>query len=101
MTLDAAFAGAAAALMESFGSAAVYTPPDGAPVPTLASQPQRLTRVRADGMATEVVRLVRMPAADVPAPQRGASLTIGADNYVVDALDDDDGSVVTVTVRPA
>lgn len=101
MTVDAAFAGAAAALMPEFCAAATYTPPNGAPVATLASQPQRLVRVRQDGMATEVVHLVRMPAADVPAPMRGGTVQIGAVLYMIDNLDHDDGSVVTVTVRPA
>lgn len=87
-------------LIRAAGKPAVYTPPDGAPVPTVAEL-QRITRPRQDGMAIETVRLAYLPAVDVPAPQRGASLTIGAASYVVDALDDDDGSVVTVTVRPA
>lgn len=101
MTVDAAFAGAAAALMREFGAAATYTPPAGPPLATLASSPQRVVRVRQDGLATEVVHLMRLPAVDVPAPQRGATVQIGTAAYVIDSLDDDDGSVVTVTVRPA
>lgn len=101
MTVDAAFAGAAAALMPEFCAAATYTPPNGAPVATLASQPQRVVRVRQDGLATEVVHLVRMPAADVPTPQRGGTVQIGSAVWLIDSLDADDGSVVAVTVRPA
>ena len=101
MTLDAAFAAASATLAAQFGQPAVYTPPAGMPVATLASRPQRTVRVRADGMATEVVRVVRIPAADVPEPQRGARLVIGDLPYVIDGVDADDGDVVAVTVRPA
>ena len=101
MTVDAAFAGAAGALMQAFGAPATYTPPSGPPLATLASPPQRVVRVRADGLATEVVHLVRLPAVDVPAPLRGATVQIGAASYAIDSLEGDDGSVVTVTVRPA
>lgn len=101
MSVDAAFAGAAGALMLEFGAPATYTPPDGEPLATRASPPQRVTRVRADGMTTEVVLLVRLPAVDVPQPQRGGTVLIGATGYLIDSLEADDGSVVTVVVRPA
>lgn len=100
MTLDAAFADAATDLMAEFGATATYTPPSGVPVATLASAPQRQVRVRADGIGVEVVHVLRLPAADVPAPVRGGRVQIGAAAYLIDALDADDGSVVAVLVRP-
>ncbi len=99
MTVEAAFAGAASALMQEFSADATYTPPHGLPVATRAAGPQRIRRVRADGLAVEVVSLVRLPATDVPQPQRGGTVAIGADVWLIEGLDSDDGSVVTVTVR--
>lgn len=99
MTLDAAFADAAADLMDQFGAAATYTPPSGVPVATLAAGPERQVRLRADGIGVEVVQLLRLPAADVPAPERGGSVQIGAATWLIDAVDADAGSVVAVRVR--
>ena len=87
------------ALLATAGEPATYTPPNGLPVPTRASGPQRIRRVRADGLAVEVVSLVRLPATDVPQPQRGGTVAIGADVWLIEGLDSDDGAVVAVTVR--
>lgn len=100
MSLDAAFATAAADLMDQFGAAATYTPPSGVPVATRAAGPERQVRLRAEGIGVEVVHLLRLPAPDVPAPERGGSVQIDAATYLIDALDADDGAVVTVRVRP-
>ena len=46
-----------------------------------------------------MVSLVRLPATDVPQPQRGGTVAIGADVWLIEGLDSDDGAVVAVTVR--
>lgn len=85
-------------LVRAAGVAATYTPPGGVAVATLASI-VRLTRPSADGMTIERVTLAYLPAADVPEPRVGALLNLGVTAYRVEALDDDDGAVVSVVVR--
>ncbi len=99
MSLDAAFADADAALMADFGEAAVYTPPDGAPVATRAFV-ERGVRPRADGHAIENVHVAWLPTLDVPAPLRGGVIAVGATGWVIEAVEFDDGSAVAVRVRP-
>lgn len=98
MSVDAAFVQADADLLAQVGRAATYTPPGGVSVVTLASV-QRLTRPSADGMTMERLTLAYLPVADVPEPRVGAVLSVGATAYRVEALDDDDGAVVSVRVK--
>jgi hypothetical protein len=98
MTVDAAFAQAAGSLILEFAPPAIYTPPGGVSVPTIAAI-EHVTRQRIDSMNIERVVLARMPAVDVPAPVRGATIIIGADTWTVEALEGDDKTVVTVIVK--
>lgn len=98
MSLDAAFGEAAGTLILAYGSTATYTPPGGPSVATVAVI-EHATRQRADMMTIERVTLARLPAEDVPAPVRGAVIVVGADTWVVEALDADDKTVVTVIVK--
>lgn len=98
MSLDAAFGEAAGTLIDAYGSPATYTPTGGPAVATVAAI-EHATRQRADMMTIERVTLARLPAADVPAPVRGAVIVVGADTWIVEALDADDKSVVTVIVK--
>jgi hypothetical protein len=82
------------------GQPAVYTPPNGAPVTTVCYLQQGMAP-QGDGSRLEHVRIAHLPKAHVPEPLRGGLIAIGAASWLVDALEDDDGSVVTVTVRPA
>lgn len=105
LTAPPEFAAAITEMMAdpAFAQPATYTPPAGLPVATRADV-QRTTRVAADGLSIERVLLAYLPAADVPAPQVGASLVVdqsGVDiPYRVEGVAEDDGAVVTVVVRP-
>lgn len=87
-----------AALLRTAGRPATYTPPAGLPVATRADVQVRAVPTPA-GNAVDRVLDAYLPAADVPAPQAGATLAVGATTYRVDGLIDDDGAVVTVAVR--
>lgn len=100
MTVDAAFAEAAGDLILEFAPAATYTPPVGAAVVTVCAV-EHVARPRLDAMSIERVTLARMPAAAVPDPKRGGTIVIGADTWIVEALDADDKTVVTVVVKRA
>lgn len=81
------------------GQAAVYTPPNGAPVSTVCYLQQGMVPP-ADSPRLERVRIAHLPKAHVPEPLRGGIIAIGAARWLVDSMEDDDGSIVAMRVRP-
>ena len=82
------------------GRPATYTPPNGAPVSTVCYLQQGVAPQQ-DGSRLERARIAYLPKAHVPDPQRGGVVAIGTASWLIDALDDDDGAIVSLRVRPA
>jgi len=80
------------------GVPATYTPPAGLPLACTVVL-RRDLQPSPGGLTADPVTVADFLAADIPAPQAGATLAIGAATYRVDGLIDDDGAVVTVAVR--
>lgn len=81
------------------GQPATYTPPNGAPIATVCYLQQGMV-APGDSSRLERVRIAHLPAAHVPEPLRGGLIAIGTARWVVDALEDDDGAIVAMRVRP-
>lgn len=86
-------------LVTTAGQPAVYTPPNGTPVPTVCYLQQGMV-APGDGARLERARIAHLPKAHVPEPLRGGVIAISTARWLVEALDDDDGAIVAVRVRP-
>lgn len=92
------------AFRRALGDAAVYTPaytPPDEPVPveTWAILGRGSVAVGQYGERMESRTTAKLPKADVPDPQPGDTLTIGATEYRIDQIVNDDGLFVEVIVR--
>lgn len=82
-----------------FGDAAVYKPGFGAAKATWAIVNRSAENVGQFGERLENRVTAQLPAADVPDPQPGDSLTVGTTVYRIDQKLFDDGLFVEVAIR--
>ena len=87
-------------LVTTAGRPATYTPPSGPPLATVCYLQQGMGAA-GDGSRLEHMRIAHLPKQHVPDPLRGGVIAIGSAQWLVEALEDDDGSIVAVRVRPA
>jgi len=78
---------------DDFAVDATYTAPSGTPVVTKA-----ILNHDMEQLASERVTDIELIVADVGTPKRNATIDIGADQYLVERIIDNDGFIVTVAV---
>ena len=81
------------------GDAVTYTPAGGTPVATWAIIAIGSAMVGQYGERMEVRTTAQLPKADVPTPQPGDSLTIGATTYRIDQVTTTNNLFVEVVIR--
>jgi hypothetical protein len=81
------------------GDAAVYEPGFGAAKATWAILNRSVDNVGQFGERLENRLTAQLPKADVPEPQPGDALTVGATTYRIDQTVNDDGLFVEVAIR--
>jgi hypothetical protein len=81
------------------GDEVTYTPAGGTPVATWAIIAVGSALVGQYGERMEVRTTAQLPKADVPEPQPGDALTVGATAYSIGQTVSDDGLFVVVAIR--
>lgn len=87
------------AFRRTLGDAATYTPAGGAPVATWAMLDRGSDMAGQYGERLENRLTAQLPKTDVPEPQPGDALTVGATAYSIGQTVSDDGLFVTVAIR--
>lgn len=87
------------ALLEVFGEPITYAPEGASSIITTGVLDRGVERVIEGAYLSGRVNLLHVAKSAVPSPQRGDQVVIGAEIFVVQAVEADDGLFVTVRVQ--
>lgn len=86
-------------ILDALGREITYVPDGGSNVQTKGQLRRGVERVVEGAYLSGRVNLLYVAKSAVPSPQRGDQVVIGAETFVVQAVEADDGLFITVRVQ--